>query len=562
MNRNNHLSLTLSLALKKKFVIMLFVAVGVILNSCQSNIDPPENGKIYTQSEIENAKQWYDTFTFNKPQKAEIFSEKISSSTARDHRQNLSDVNLDWTNAVAVKSGEKIIVEIPVYSNFEFSTDPDRNNRKRLNAKSSLVIITTPKSREGYFMSVVSPDNYDEKVTYIKQPKSFSGSLLYHTLQGRLIAVQKYDNGAVVGIGTPATRKSNIAAKSSTELTPMLVQLQCVTYDVYNNWSVCVGENCQYFSEYTGSYTVCYDAGGGGGGGGGGDTGGGGGGGGGGTVPNPQPCIPVAVSSIGPVPMALGFNVNVVNPNDPGAPTPPTPPVPCPTTNEPVLPVVLREVKITALKPCAKAIYNSLLSLNDAGMSNVLNMFNRPASFGYNWTLKNGTLDPGENARTNNNSAANLATTTFDMSKFADASDLALARTILHEAAHAYLVRYFDMDLTGASREFSDLLEIYRTVHPNDDNASHHEAFVNSYVQKIAQTLRAYGDSKGYTFPTLAQKNQFYQEMAWGGLEGTNAFKGLPDSIKKSITNTIQVEQYQTNTEGFNTTQKGTKLKC
>ena len=60
--------------------------------------------------------------------------------------------------------------------------------------------------REAYFMSVLSPDNYDEKVTYVKQPRSSSGSLLYQTLQGRLIAVQKFDNGAVVGLGTPVVK--------------------------------------------------------------------------------------------------------------------------------------------------------------------------------------------------------------------------------------------------------------------------------------------------------------------------------------------------------------------
>lgn len=148
MNRNNDLAFPLSSSLRVKFLLILFVASGVIFNCCQRNIDPPENGKIYPHSEIGNAKQWYDAFTFNKPQKAEIFNKKISSATARDSRQNLSEVNLDWKNAVAVKSGEKIIVEIPAYGNFGFSTDLGKHNRKHLNATSSLVIITTPKSRK------------------------------------------------------------------------------------------------------------------------------------------------------------------------------------------------------------------------------------------------------------------------------------------------------------------------------------------------------------------------------------------------------------------------------
>ena len=50
--------------------------------------------------------------------------------------------------------------------------------------------------------------------------------------------------------------------------------------------------------------------------------------------------------------------------------------------------------------------------------------------------------------------------------------------------------------------------------------------------------------------------------MAWGGLEKTDAFKSLSESIRKSITNTIQVEQFNVNTPGFSAAQKGTRLRC
>ena len=41
-------------------------------------------------------------------------------------------------------------------------------------------------------MSVVSKADYKEKVTYLKQPRSFNGSLIYHSLQGQLIGVQNF----------------------------------------------------------------------------------------------------------------------------------------------------------------------------------------------------------------------------------------------------------------------------------------------------------------------------------------------------------------------------------
>jgi hypothetical protein len=67
-----------------KLALALLLALGVIVNSCQRNVDPPEDDKIYTLSEIANSKEWYDAYTFKKPLKATIFNEKTSSKIARE----------------------------------------------------------------------------------------------------------------------------------------------------------------------------------------------------------------------------------------------------------------------------------------------------------------------------------------------------------------------------------------------------------------------------------------------------------------------------------------------
>jgi hypothetical protein len=167
---------------------------------------------------------------------------------------------------------------------------------------------------------------------------------------------------------------------------------------------------------------------------------------------------------------------------------------------------------------------------------------------------------PEANAQTTDDKIGNEATTIFDMDKYKEATDLALARTMLHESAHAYLVRYFDSNPAAANKTYAELLEFYDQKGKLEP--AHHETFVNTFVQQIAGALSKYGDSKNYKFASADEKRQFYQNMAWGGLHTTDAFKALSPSIQKGIMETLQLEQYNQKPSNSTNTQKGTKLKC
>lgn len=106
--------------------------------------------------------------------------------------------------------------------------------------------------------------------------------------------------------------------------------------------------------------------------------------------------------------------------------------------------------------------------------------------------------------------------------------DLALARTMLHESAHAYLVRYFDSNPAAANKTYAELLEFYDQKGKLEP--AHHETFVNTFVQQIAGALSKYGDSKNYKFASADEKRQFYQNMAWGGLHTTEDYTQLMPS--------------------------------
>lgn len=171
--------------------------------------------------------------------------------------------------------------------------------------------------------------------------------------------------------------------------------------------------------------------------------------------------------------------------------------------------------------------------------------------------MKDGTLTGGINANTSQlyNSATGTVTTIFDGSKFTNASDLSITRTILHESVHAYLVVYFRTDPLAASKSYPQLLQDYQQL--QDANAAHHIEMTRSFVNDIAVALEEYGISKGYNL-----SSQFYQDMAWAGITRTSAFQSLSQTDQDRIIDTILIELTGNDSQGNSQSQKGTNAGC
>lgn len=126
---------------------------------------------------------------------------------------------------------------------------------------------------------------------------------------------------------------------------------------------------------------------------------------------------------------------------------------------------------------------------------------------------------------------------------------------MLHESFHAYLVVYFQNDRALANAEYAALVDAYQIQHQDINNIHHFE--LTFWVNNLADALQQYGQSKGYTLP-----NQFYQDMSWAGLEGTQAYKNLPSAIRRRIQDTIQTELTGVNSIGNSTAQAGKSPGC
>ncbi len=102
------------------------------------------------------------------------------------------------------------------------------------------------------------------------------------------------------------------------------------------------------------------------------------------------------------------------------------------------------------LEPCSKLILNDLKSLQQNDISRIIARFDAPNST-YAWELKTGTPTIPSNVFETNwkqdsygNPLSYEYSTIVNTSYVNQATDLAIARVILHEAIHAYILSYVD----------------------------------------------------------------------------------------------------------------------
>ncbi len=217
----------------------------------------------------------------------------------------------------------------------------------------------------------------------------------------------------------------------------------------------------------------------------------------------------------------------------------------------------------TALKECMKKIVDSLKKSTKGNVAAIIQQFAGETP-GYNWTLKDGTLSSSWNAETSGkyNRTTGTVTTIFDSKKFAASSDLSVARTVLHEFVHAYLLAYFFTNQMVARETYSEYYEEYIKHKNRSANTLQHNEIARNFVGYIGEALREYGDRMGYTFASQAEKEQYYNDLAWGGLTDTAAFRALNTSDKNRIEDVISSELAGINRFGDPKPAKGSVSGC
>ncbi len=238
-------------------------------------------------------------------------------------------------------------------------------------------------------------------------------------------------------------------------------------------------------------------------------------------------------------------------PDTGGGFTPPTLPEP----EEDAAAAIEENIDDSKLESCLKKILDSLQG-HKHGVGKIIVEFAENDYSTFNWAVKSGNSTTATATATtdiNYNTSTTTATTTFNASTFSNGTDISWARTFLHEAVHAYVISVSN----ASSLTFEERKELlgpnWIIAYINDG----HDYIANTYVNSIADVLQEFGQLKGYTMD-----RQFYEDIAWGGLQGTNAFDNLSSTAQNRILDLIAIELTGKDRNGNHKTQKGTVAGC
>lgn len=159
-----------------------------------------------------------------------------------------------------------------------------------------------------------------------------------------------------------------------------------------------------------------------------------------------------------------------------------------------------------------KQILASITTLKEGKIGAVVNLFvNNNAD--WNWVITEGTLPENINGKTE--LISGIATTTLDYKKLKNATNLSVARTMIHEMVHAYLTLYFRHDGVQASIDHPDILSSWMASKNPDYNEIQHNEIEKTFLADIAESLNEFGQKAGLV--NVAES--VYTNLAWGGLD-------------------------------------------
>jgi len=215
--------------------------------------------------------------------------------------------------------------------------------------------------------------------------------------------------------------------------------------------------------------------------------------------------------------------------------------------------------------PCAADIFKELSKgsayLTDmTGLGSLdifpgmLDLFEQSGQFDYR--IRNGNLS-GKNATTDRVKGVNIITLDNDYLK--NATSLSIARSIIHETVHAYLLENtYDRHLRSNYNTF-ELIEQYITKYPNSSNGTHHAAMAD-FILGMAVSLYNWDKKYGSTGGSLGF--DYYYKMAFGGLVNPSDPTQLIDEAKSYIpsgSSWEEINQILNNEKNGNFEAKGTK---
>lgn len=190
---------------------------------------------------------------------------------------------------------------------------------------------------------------------------------------------------------------------------------------------------------------------------------------------------------------------------------------------------------------CVKSIINKLINddayidlgdmptfvkeqLNLSGQ--IMDVFSNSDKFHLNFKVSN--ISSNLNASTFFNPTTKAFDIKLNSNYISNATDLAIARTIIHESLHAYISYiYYTQIFSNLRKSLSYIL----SQNGDDENTSQHIFMVQRFIDNIAQSL---GNWDNNSIPN----RDYYKYISWsGGMLNTPAFKDLSVEMQTKIKN-------------------------
>jgi hypothetical protein len=216
---------------------------------------------------------------------------------------------------------------------------------------------------------------------------------------------------------------------------------------------------------------------------------------------------------------------------------------PTPTGQTYTPPRVVRpdiQIDFRGISDCHEKIIKDLIGSTQSEFKRIFQKFNgnQPVPANYNVRFRYGDCG-GATACTDPRLENGFAIIRINQKVNEKATDLSFARTMLHETLHAYLL--FE-EKFPSNCDLDCLLKRYISKYGGGNyNPSHHNLFVETkFLNDIAVELRNFANASGYNVNALG--DQFFKDMAWGGLHETSLFEAKPQTEKNRIFARIQDE--------------------
>jgi hypothetical protein len=186
--------------------------------------------------------------------------------------------------------------------------------------------------------------------------------------------------------------------------------------------------------------------------------------------------------------------------------------------------VIEDNIDYTKLDPCPKGIMDKLKNTTNNDIKAILEKFG--VGKVYSIEMKMGVMEyPQDFAETQKISKNNyLITVTND--SYLGATQLYKATALLHETIHAYMLSVVDdYDTYPTNAPFNDFPELFKRyvekINGTNADYTQHEDMANKYVDAIASSLDEFQNTD---FLNFISDKQVFIDMAWSGLQGTDAF--------------------------------------